>query len=766
MLRIPAIPHQQKSIRTTFLNCLGIVVVALGYYGIAEICRRIASTPQAVTPVWFPDGFASAAILLFGDRLLLGVLIGSFLANIWAFLETDSTLHLLRSVFQVAIIAIGTTTGIGLGSYLLRRVIGSKSPLRNFRTVTQFFWFAGLGGTMINATVGVTALCLGGNVAWSAYFSVWLTWWISNVTGIFVLTPMLLSWSEITRNKIIYFYRKTKTVHLFEAFMVLVIVLTVTNTAFLGTYPIDYLIIPCLVWVTFRFGHFAATNLILLIGMIALFGTLRGSGSFARDNINESLLLLQSFIVATASFTLILSGTIDEQRRNSNHLKKSQIELLHKSQLLAESNQELIQAKQLAEAANLAKSQFLTNMSHELRTPLNAIIGFTQLLQEEENILPQQKKDLQIIYNAGFHLLDLIEDILDISKIEAGRMEIQPMDCQFMELLQGVSDSFRFLANKKDIDLICEFEADLPQILHTDAKQLRQILFNLLGNALKFTDKGTVTFRVSKITSQELISNVSYSSSITCSSHPISPTTKIIYLLFAIADTGVGIETEKLEKIFLPFEQAGENKLKSQGTGLGLAISQKIAQFLGGEISVTSQLGIGSCFNLRLPLEVVEFIFDDDHNDQSLTIQDSAHQQNPNPSFDTKLAHQYPLQILLAEDNLVNQKVAARIFRRLGYTVDIANNGLEAIEMLRSRNYDVVFMDIQMPVLNGLEATAKILEEWNFATRPRIIAMTANAMPSDREQCLASGMDDYLSKPIQIESLITAIKRLQVRRLL
>ena len=549
----------------------------------------------------------------------------------------------------------------------------------------------------------------------------------------------------------------------------MVIVLIVANTAFLGIYPIEYLIIPCLVWVTSRFGHFAATNLILLIGMIAIFGTLRGSGSFAKDNINESLLLLQSFIVATASFTLILSGTIDEQRHNSRHLKKSQIELLHKSQLLAESNQELIQAKQLAEAANLAKSQFLTNMSHELRTPLNAIIGFTQLLQEEENILPKQKKDLQIIYNAGFHLLDLIEDILDISKIEAGMMEIQPMDCQFMELLQGVSDSFQFLANKKDIDLICEFEPDLPRIVHTDAKQLRQILFNLLGNALKFTDKGTVIFRVSKITSQELISNVSYStniSSITCSSKPISPTTKIIYLLFAIADTGVGIEAEKLEKIFLPFEQAGKNKLKSQGTGLGLAISQRIAQFLGGEISVTSQLGIGSCFNLRLPLEVVDFIFDDDHDDQSLTIQSSAPQQKTNPSFDPKLANQYPLQILLAEDNLVNQKVAARIFQRLGYTVDIANNGLEAIEMLRSRNYDVVFMDIQMPVLNGLEATAKILEEWEFAMRPRIIAMTANAMPSDREQCLTAGMDDYLSKPIQIESLISAIKRLQVWRLL
>ncbi len=769
MLRIPAVFGLHKYTRNTFINCLGIAIVALGYYALAEICRRLASTPQSVTPVWFPDGFASAAILLFGDRLLIGVLIGSFLANIWAFLKTDSILHLLQSISQVAIIAIGTTAGTGLGVYLLRRAIGSESPLRNFQNVAKFFWLTGLMGTMVNATAGVTALCLGGTIDWSAYLNVWLTWWVSNVTGLFVLTPALLSWSEVTHYKLIYFYRKTKPLRLLEAFTMLVIVLTIAQTAFIGVYPIEYLIIPCLVWSAFRFGHFAATNLVLLIAMIAIVGTLRGSGSFARVNINESLLLLQSFIVATVSFTLILSGTIEEQRRNSNHLKKSQTELLQKSQLLAESNQELSQAKQFAEAANLSKSQFLTNMSHELRTPLNAIIGVTQLLQDDESTLPQQKDDLQIIYNAGFHLLALIEDILDISKIEAGKMEVQPIDCQFLQLLQGVSKSFRSSAKKKSIELTCEFAPDLPQTVHTDAKRLRQILFNLLGNALKFTDKGTVTFRVSKITDQELLSDVSPSIAINpiiCSSHPISTATEIVHLLFEVADTGIGISPEKLHKIFLPFEQAGESKLKSQGTGLGLTISQKIAQILGGEISVTSQVGVGSCFNLQLPFEVVQVMIYDDVTQQYLLAENSAPITNSIHGLDTKFAQKYPLQILLAEDNLVNQKVAMRLLGRLGYKIDVANNGLEAIAMLRSRTYDLVFMDIQMPIMDGFEATAKILEEWNFALRPRIVAMTANAMPKDREQCLAAGMDDYLSKPITIEYLIAALKRSQTHLLL
>jgi CheY-like chemotaxis protein len=411
-------------------------------------------------------------------------------------------------------------------------------------------------------------------------------------------------------------------------------------------------------------------------------------------------------------------------------------------------------------------------MSHELRTPLNAIIGVTQLLQEDESTVPQQKEDLQIIYNAGFHLIALIEDILDISKIEAGKMEIQPMDCQLLELLQGVSESFRVLANKKGIDLICQFAPDLPQTIHTDAKRLRQILFNLLGNALKFTDQGRVTFEVSKMTNQELIADLTASAhnSIICSSHSTSSTSEVVHMLFAIADTGVGIDSEKLNKIFLPFEQVGEHKFKSQGTGLGLAISQKIAQFLGGEISVTSELGVGSCFSLRLPLVAIDpphyVEVENDDSSSNLKSSNSAQTINSYHGFDSKLAQQYPLQILIAEDNLVNQKVAARLFQKLGYIVDIANNGLEVIEMLRSRTYDLIFMDIQMPVMDGLEATAKILEEWNFAMRPRIIAMTANAMPSDREECLAAGMDDFLSKPIQVEKLIAAIKRSQSHSLL
>ncbi|TYQ23937.1 MASE1 domain-containing protein [Pseudanabaena sp. UWO310] len=795
LLRVPLQFFQSKSIRKNFINCIGIAIVALGYYGLAEVCRHVVSTPQSVTPVWFPDGFASAAILLFGDRLLLGVLLGSFLANIWAFIKTDSFFHILQSVSQVAMIAIGTTTGIGLGSYLLRRAIGRESPLRNFRNVALFFWLAGLVGAMLNATTGVTALCLGGNVTWTNYFGVWLTWWISNVTGIFVLTPTLLSWSEIAHSKFFSYLRKkrdrlVKLQHLIEALMIVAAILTISAIAFNGIYPIEYLILPCLVWATFRFGHFAATNLIFLVSVIAIIGTLRGTGSFARESIYESLLLLQSFIVATVSFTLILAGTIDEHRRSSNHLKKSQMELIHKSQLLIESNRKLRQAKQIAEEANQSKSKFLTNMSHELRTPLNAIIGISQLLQDEVEISPQHKADLQIIYNSGYHLLSLIEDILDISKIEAGKMEIQPMNYKLLELIQEVGESFQFSANNKNIELICDFAPDLPQIVHTDIKRLKQILFNLLGNAVKFTDKGKVTFRVRRIRDRNLTINaltdshfmdptdptntnqLAYSANSISNtmSNAISNPMEIAYLLFEVLDTGVGMDAEKLDKIFLPFEQLGENKLKSQGTGLGLAISQKIARMLGGEITVKSEIGLGSCFNLHLSIEVVEPITYEEINAQLLTQESSIVQVNSDlnsdlnsdrelNSFYKSFSEIYPLKILIAEDNLVNQKVAVRIFQRLGYTVDIANNGLEVIAMMRSQTYHVVFMDIQMPEMNGLETTAKILEDWNLNSRPRIIAMTANAMSGDREDCLAAGMDDYLSKPIQIEQLLAALKR-------
>jgi CheY-like chemotaxis protein len=228
------------------------------------------------------------------------------------------------------------------------------------------------------------------------------------------------------------------------------------------------------------------------------------------------------------------------------------------------------------------------------------------------------------------------------------------------------------------------------------------------------------------------------------------PKNELFYLTkinFQVTDTGVGISSEKLAKIFLPFEQAGESKLKSQGTGLGLAISQKIAQIMGSEIKVISKLSQGSLFSVEL-----DFLTPKNQDIQKSGIK-----------FDTHFSQKFPLQILIAEDNIVNQKIAEKLFQKLGYQVDIVNNGVEVLTALKQQIYDVIFMDIQMPELDGIETTKAIYQEWGKTNRPYIIAMTANAMQSNRDECLSVGMDDFIPKPVKLEAIVESIQLVQKR---
>jgi CheY-like chemotaxis protein len=352
----------------------------------------------------------------------------------------------------------------------------------------------------------------------------------------------------------------------------------------------------------------------------------------------------------------------------------------------------------------------------------------------------QEKKDIQTIYHSGNHLLNLIEDILDISKIEAGKMELYIKEVSLTLFLNNLVEIIQVQANQKNIEFLYHFSADLPTLIRADGKRLRQILLNLLSNAVKFTNKGYVIFRVSSrksAISDAVLSNPS------------------ITLDFEIEDSGIGIETEKLESIFLPFEQVGETKFQVQGTGLGLAISQKIAKMMGSTITVTSEKGVGTTFRLPLLLEVPDLKSFNSFN----TYQNSKSRQKS--IFDEELAQKLPLNILLAEDNIVNQKVACKMLRRLGYMVDIAENGLKVLEAIDRQFYDVVLMDVHMPVMDGLEATQYIVTQLDLQKRPYIIAMTANAMESDRLACLASGMNDYISKPVKVDLLIDALWRSQ-----
>ncbi|AFY73341.1 PAS domain S-box [Synechococcus sp. PCC 7502] len=431
-----------------------------------------------------------------------------------------------------------------------------------------------------------------------------------------------------------------------------------------------------------------------------------------------------------------------------------------KLQLTAQ-NQSLQESQQAAESANQAKSEFLAMMSHEIRTPMNAVIGITELLLNSD-LSEQDKEHLEMIRLGGQSLITIINDILDFSKIESNKLELEENPLNLYECITNVVELLKPAAITKSLNLILDIDPQVPTIINGDSTRIKQILTNLLSNAIKFTQVGEVKITV---TATQILGQ------------------KNLYeILFTIKDTGIGIPSHLMPRLFKPFSQVDASTTRQHGgTGLGLAISKKLCEMMGGKMWVLSR----SLEDISTDLSTIECLAGDtpDHflpmcplevgstfqftlGAASLSSLKSAPMSqllSTQVNFiDPPLAASLPLNILLVEDNVVNQKVAIRILKRMGYSADLAENGLEAIATLQKSSYDVVFMDIQMPEMDGLAATKEIRKLWKSATSPYIIAMTANAMIGDREICLDAGMNDYVSKPISIEKIGNALAQIHL----
>jgi signal transduction histidine kinase/CheY-like chemotaxis protein len=383
----------------------------------------------------------------------------------------------------------------------------------------------------------------------------------------------------------------------------------------------------------------------------------------------------------------------------------------------------LEKATEQALAASKAKSEFLANMSHELRTPMTGVLGMIDIVLDGR-LDSEQREQLLTAKNCAVSLLALLNDILDLSKIEAGRMILEEVPFDLKQAIGESVEAVRPRAHAKQLELRTQIEPEAPSWIVGDPLRWRQILQNLLGNAVKFTLAGWVEVRVK-----------------------VAPRPEWPALVVEVADSGVGIPPEKLEAIFDEFTQAdGSISRRFGGTGLGLAITKKLVTMMGGEITVTSTPGQGSTFRVTVPCRPVSLLRRPEPGRGEGASRGSAEPETPRAT------------VLIAEDNPVNQKIVAAILRRHGYRVETANDGAEALEILSRVPIDLALMDVQMPVIDGLEATRRIRSDPRWKDLP-VIALTAHAMAGDRDRCLAAGMNDYITKPVNRSQLVAVVER-------